>query len=103
MQVLASPLDCISLSQSVCNMYMWHAHTHARSNTQQGVKVEVGLFLGHFSQTPIQRGVGKEVKVSGGLYTCMHGQCALRRRVAMCACSSSHQGWGKRQSHPSWS
>lgn len=39
-----------------------HLHTPTLICTLQGVKVEVGLRLGHFSQTPLWRGMGKEVR-----------------------------------------
>lgn len=63
------------------------AHTHAHSSAQQGVKVEVGLRLGHFSQPPLWRGMGKEVREQseqGGLHMYMSTVCPAQEGGHVC-------------------
>lgn len=95
-EALASPLDCFSLSLSTCTHAPLCVHTHMHTAAlNREWKWKWGFALDTSPSLPSGGAWERrwESRVSRGVCTCTCRQCALHRRVAMCAHPSSHQGW----------
>lgn len=101
-EALVFPSDC-SLILPVYTGSLACAHTCTQQHSA-GSERTSGASPGTFLPTSFWGLMGKKAGEQSEQWClpCTCGQSGLCPRVAMCACSSSHQGWAKRESHPGW-